>query len=327
MSGLAELRSYWEEKQPLHEAFARYVCERVTDGTREIGVPCEITSRAKTLDSMLKKAVRKNYADPITQITDKAGVRIVLLYQDHRDEVVEMVRRMFDLVRHEDTAERLSTAEFGYQGIHCQVRLRPEEIDETSRAFADLSCEIQIHTCAQHAWSETTHELIYKPVGSTPLHLKRAAVRLVALTELFDNEISRVRQEIMSMPDFKDDQVFARLERAFYRLTHAAGIDIDKQLSVQVIGQLMPLYGDNTSDQVGNELDTFAADQHDKLEHVYERYRNDDRTESLFMHQPESLMVFHLLERDRFALVEQWEQSYPRSFLEQLALMWGGSLE
>ncbi len=327
MTGLAELRAYWDGERPRYESFARYVHDRVAEGLRQIGIPCEMACRAKTLDSLLKKAIRKNYANPIDEITDKAGVRVVLLYQDHRADVVSLIRSMFDLVTLEDAQERLGEAEFGYQGIHCQVRLKLEEIDEAVTNFTGFNCEIQIHTCAQHAWSETTHDLIYKPIVQVPLDVKRASIRLQALTELFDNEISRVRQQIMTMPDYKDAQVFTRLERAFYRLTHAGRVDVDMELSIQVINYLMPVYADSTSDQIAIELEGFVGDRREKLEYIYMCYQNDHRIESLFIHQPESLMIFHLLERDSFALVERWQEAYDRVFLEQMALLWGRSLE
>ncbi|MCL5961894.1 MAG: RelA/SpoT domain-containing protein [Chloroflexi bacterium] len=324
MMELGALRSFWIENKALYESFAKHVHERLLGGLCDAGIPCETSYRAKALDSLVKKAVRKGYADPIRQITDKAGVRIVLLYQDHREPTEELLYNLFDVLEYEDKMERLGVDKLGYSGIHCQVQLKPDDGGPAISDFLGLNCEIQIHTCAQHAWSETTHDLSYKPPGEIPRKLERALNRLVALTELFDDEVSRVRQEVMTMAGFKEAQVLVHLERHFYGLAHSR---FDKELSLQVISRLTPLYGGASAEERGATMDVFANVQRAKLEQVYRAYQSDDRTESLFVHQPESLLVFHRFEVDQFSLTDLWEQWYPRLFLEHLALAWGLSLE
>jgi hypothetical protein len=43
----------------------------------------------------------------------------------------------------------------------------------------------------------------------------------------------------------------------------------------------------------------------------------------LFLFQPEALMIFQLLERDKFMLREEWVRHYPVKELEDLAVKWG----
>ena len=108
------------------------------------------------------------------------------------------------------------------------------------------------------------------------------------------------------------------LEEHFYRLT---GREFDRQLSLEILHDLRPLLENEQGKPFLVEFDEFIGRHRDKIEGIFERYAEDDR--NLLLFQPESLLVFDLLERDPFKLEEVWKRSLPMDLLEQLTTVWG----
>ena len=105
----------------------------------------------------------------------------------------------------------------------------------------------------------------------------------------------------------------------FYKF---AAVNYDKVLSIDTIDQLNILYGDGGLLAVQENFEKFCDDKADVLSHVFDANR-DVPSRPVFLFQPESLMIFQLLEIDKFSLREKWEQIYPLRELEQLAIKWG----
>ncbi len=59
------------------------------------GVFCRVTSRAKEIDSFVKKLIRT--PQPYDDVYDKAGVRIVPTYPDERAALHQLVQEVFDV--------------------------------------------------------------------------------------------------------------------------------------------------------------------------------------------------------------------------------------
>lgn len=132
-----------------------------------------ITARAKDPDSFLKKAnkLEKNklkYAEPLAQIQDQLGVRIVTLYLSDVERVHATVKQYFRPIEIRDHVPE-SEWEFGYFGRH-YVLVLPSDVrgDDLNQQNIPDFFELQIKTLFQHAWSEAEHDLGYKP-ESLPL--------------------------------------------------------------------------------------------------------------------------------------------------------------
>jgi len=129
----------------------------------------QITARAKSPDRFVQKAKKLNldgkakYADPVNEIQDQIGARIVVFYLPDVELVADTVRKYFAL-REERTVEPEQDSEFSYFGKHFIADLPgdgvPREVDRTS---APEVFELQIKTLFQHAWSESNHDVGYKP--------------------------------------------------------------------------------------------------------------------------------------------------------------------
>jgi putative GTP pyrophosphokinase len=132
-----------------------------------------ITARAKSIGRFLAKAdasengVRK-YSEPLRQIQDQIGVRIVAFYLSDVRHVATIIERYFRPIEHRDLVPD-SEWEFGYFGRHYILLVPSDAIDSSiDRSLVPDFFELQIKTLFQHAWSEANHDLGYKP-GVAPL--------------------------------------------------------------------------------------------------------------------------------------------------------------
>jgi putative GTP pyrophosphokinase len=139
-----------------------------------------VSVRAKAVDRFLEKAQKQEngvpkYSDPLNQIQDQIGARIVTFYLSDVDEVSAMVEDYFGSIEIKHVVPD-SPQEFGYEGKH-YILFMPADVKEASvQDECPSFFELQIKTLFQHAWGEADHDLIYKAAGPlTPDHRRRVA--------------------------------------------------------------------------------------------------------------------------------------------------------
>ena len=147
---------------------------KLASALNEQRVSGSVDGRPKSVASFVRKAIRKQredpvkYADPLTAISDKAGLRVVVAHLDDAVLAKDIALEIFDALEIENTATRLKPNELGYLGWHIQARFKPGDLTAEELQFDGLEFEVQVHTQAQHAWSEVSHPLVYKPFGAPP---------------------------------------------------------------------------------------------------------------------------------------------------------------
>jgi len=158
-----------EALTPIAEALCQHITE-IFKGEPRID---RITTRAKDPESFLKKAStqvenRIKYSEPLSQIQDQIGARIITFYRSDVERLDAIVRRFFKPIEFRDRVPD-SEWEFGYFGRH-YVLILPSDVksDSIDKNKIPEFFELQIKTLFQHAWSEADHDLGYKP-GSIPL--------------------------------------------------------------------------------------------------------------------------------------------------------------
>jgi len=154
-----------------------------------------VTFRAKTLASFLEKTRRKPYKNPLTEITDIAGVRVVCLYSPDTSEVQKLIRKEFDLVEEVDKLKEKSSEEFGYSAKHFIIRLGKSSSGARYDDLKNLVCEIQVRTVLQDAWAIIQHHLVYKKEADVPEALQRKLNSLSGLLETADDQFDSIRRE------------------------------------------------------------------------------------------------------------------------------------
>jgi putative GTP pyrophosphokinase len=127
-----------------------------------------IVARAKGVDRFLKKAQKEEngkpkYTEPLRQIQDQVGARIVTFYKSDVDPVATKVLKYYHPIEAKEVVPD-SEWEFGYFGKHF-VLLMPADIRGLfeNQTRVPQFFELQVKTLFQHAWSEANHDLGYKP--------------------------------------------------------------------------------------------------------------------------------------------------------------------
>jgi ppGpp synthetase/RelA/SpoT-type nucleotidyltranferase len=297
-------RQRYLKEQPAFEHLVKQVEGRLDALLRLSGIPALVTGRAKDVGSLVKKLIRTGKRYPA--IRDKAGVRARLLYPDDRERALEAVRAHFTIVDIDEKRASRDHKTFDYAGAHLIVRL----------SNRGLLCEIQIHTPGEGLWASVAHDLIYKDQHDVPTDLRRAMHRLCAMTELFDDEVSRVRSRL-SGPSHEAHAMLFELERVYLGLS---SVEFDKQLSLASLPHLKGIVRDEiTADRV----QTFAAKHDAKLREIYST-RKPESEPLLF--QPEALLIFLALEDDEFHCAEAWPNDHlPFLQREHFEDIWGKS--
>lgn len=177
-------------------------------------------SRAKTIESFQGKIERddKDYADPLKEITDLSGVRIITYYNKDVDAICELITAEFEVDEANSIDKRKIIEEdrFGYLSSHLVVALNSNRstLAEWSH-FSTFKCEIQVRSVLQHAWAAIDHKLRYKTEESIPVYLKRKLYRLSALLELADDEFESIREiSGRKVAEIKKDVAVAKLDIA-----------------------------------------------------------------------------------------------------------------
>lgn len=167
----------------------------------------EFQERAKTVESFVKKAKKPKskeeptvpkYPNPVEDITDLAGVRVITFFPKTLDLVEERLRDAgFKIKERTDVGEeRFKAGKFGYQSIHFLVEL-PENRKELieNQVFKNLVCEVQVRTIMQHAWAEMEHDIQYKSSEDIPEELRRRFLALAGMIEIADREFQAIQDE------------------------------------------------------------------------------------------------------------------------------------
>src|SRR5438067_2538057 len=85
-----------------------------------------ISSRVKALPSLLDKAERKQLRDPLTEMNDIVGVRVVCLFLSDIDRIGQEIRSCFEVVGEDNKIEGEPASSFGYMSVHFVSRLKRE---------------------------------------------------------------------------------------------------------------------------------------------------------------------------------------------------------
>ena len=163
------VRRYETILQRLADNLQRHITDLMGDESRID----RIAARAKSPSSFLQKALMRTerglkYSEPLQQIQDQLGARIVVFFEHDVRRVAEIVKRYFTAVENRRLIPE-TESEFGYFGHHLVLVLPTDVIEEEmDDSLVPDFFELQIKTLFQHAWSEADHDLGYKP-GSIPL--------------------------------------------------------------------------------------------------------------------------------------------------------------
>lgn len=165
-----------------------------------------VTGRAKSVASFAGKAAQSEsgvpvYADPLHEITDQIGVRVVTYLQGDVAAVADLLAGEFSVLDDRDLGqETAKEGRFGYSSRHLLVTLEDEGGDPAYAHLRGRSASVQVRTILQHAWAEFEHDVRYK--GSVPAEdvsdLDRRFTLAAGLLELADREFTAIRDRLQA---------------------------------------------------------------------------------------------------------------------------------
>jgi ppGpp synthetase/RelA/SpoT-type nucleotidyltranferase len=164
-----------------------------------------VTGRTKTVASFAEKARRTLdgellYADPLREITDTIGIRVITYVHSDVSAVADLLRDQVVVKDDRDMGrETAQEGRFGYASRHLLVELDSARDGHPSYAvMRGHTAQIQIRTVLQHAWAEFEHDIRYK--GTMPdehaRDFDRRFTLAAGLLELADREFSTIRDTL-----------------------------------------------------------------------------------------------------------------------------------
>ena len=158
------LKEYADIKEQC-EDLARTIESIVQSTLQEKNVKYQsVTHRVKSVESLKGKlsspgATKINKS--VTEVHDLVGCRVIFYLKKDREEALKHLKTELN-----GCEKRKPPNPGGYESPHLIVELNSDRLNlgEYKRfKGANLKCEIQFTTVLDHAWSELSHDVIYKP--------------------------------------------------------------------------------------------------------------------------------------------------------------------
>ena len=176
----------------------------LNNATEKLGFFAEVKARAKTIASFSTKIISKDkYQNPLLDMTDLCGARVVVHFQRHVEKVCDFIKKNFEIdeANSLDQKSKLRVNEFGYRSIHYIITPKNDSILKVpiDKKFKSMKAEIQVRTLAEHVWADISHDRMYKTSLQIPEKWAREAARLSALLESADKTFGSMSQAIDSI--------------------------------------------------------------------------------------------------------------------------------
>ncbi len=320
MNNQIEFEKQYEKDKPMYYAWGKFVAEYViyklnlsqVEYDKLIKIPVE--PRVKETASLVQKAFfrKKNYVDPYNEITDKVGVRFVVMVQNQIKEIADIVEQAdiwswskdkdFEKMREERPEV------FEYESVHYIVRADEAFKYNEIRIEKGTPCEIQIRTLEQHAYAELSHDYFYKSDVGIEKKMKRLLARSSALNETTDSLFGVVYDMIEN-----EKEEYYKLNRELMYICEFP--DYDEELNRSIYNNVKNMY----EKYVMGKINLKEWIEEDIIDGIKRKSDN-----SLFR-QPMILLIYYLLSERRKELLKTWE--YTTDMLEPIADDLGVAIE
>jgi putative GTP pyrophosphokinase len=191
---------WYAQNRGLYKKLSEKIAVIITELLEESNLTVHaITNRAKDVDSFKRKIANDKYNDPISQITDFSGIRIIAYVEDDLKPICEIITNSFDIDESNsgDKSDDLGTDKVGYKSIHFIATIKSDRLNLPEyKKFKELKFEVQVRTILQHAWAEIEHDRNYKFNGVLPPEITRRFKILAGSLELIDREFNQLSKEI-----------------------------------------------------------------------------------------------------------------------------------
>lgn len=307
---IIEFEKEYEAEKPMYKAWGEYVAQYIMEqldysaSEKQHIIKMPVEPRVKDTDSIIAKAFfrnGKNYTDPFNQITDKVGIRFVVMVIPQIKIIEDIIKSatIWKYSKDQDYQEIIDKKPdvFGYQSVHYVVRNIQEFVFNREPIKSGIACEIQIRTLEQHAYAELSHDYFYKKDDEIASSLRRSLARSMALNETTDELFSKV-YDMMSKENNEYTQLMSILKKLYPFEKSSEKIN---RIIYENVLELIKKYQINGT-QIENYIQPYM------IECI------SDRQDIVLFRQPVVLMLYYLIQYHRCELLQIWEQ--PKQQLE-----------
>lgn len=297
-----EILTRWETDKPLYRAWAKLIAQEIERRLVLAIAPIPLdyflkvpmVPRLKGDTSLIDKALYRNksYQNPYEDITDKIGMRYVVLLTTHIKTFCSIIESaecaaFWTQTKDKDyEEERLAKPlEFSYQSVHYVLRSKVGLSIDGQHLPEGLACEVQIRTLLQHAHSELTHDTLYKPKTIAKPSVKRTVAKSMALIEATDEFFEQAMKDLASA-SMPQRQLLDYLSGA-YRMH--IGLEPGQERSNQiVVDTFMELLPQDASARIEKFLTTKS--------YIFDKIKEQKGLRHFF-NQPAVLLAYFLVEQ------------------------------
>lgn len=257
--------------------------------------------RIKEEWSFISKCLYRNkqYKNPIIDVEDKIGTRVVLLkssdvYESaqlllsHPNWHIKTTKNLKELI--EDKPK-----EFDYQSVHLVVW--PSSQNDFRSDLNSLTCEIQLRTLLQHAFAEISHDSTYKGPYKNDKEIIRHLSKSIALMEVTDDYFLDIFGMISD-----ETRKFANFHKELMKLylQFNSSFDPDKK-DIELVDLIFKLL--NKQDVPFNQIEEFAAKHKQILTEAI------SSSKLYLFSQPVLLLIAYYLFKHQTFLKDNWPLS------------------
>lgn len=321
------LQRYRVEKD-IYLAFGQYVKATITKKLEALVdihsfIKINVEPRLKDEASLINKAFyrQKNYMNPYEDITDKVGLRFVVLLVKDIDIIKDVVDNeeswKTSLDRDFEDERKQKPEVFTYQSVHYVVSNLYEIVYQEVTIPCGITCEIQIRTLLQHSYSELTHDRVYKSKTVAQPEVNRKIARSMALIETTDQLFDEVNQAINDKQKLID-KFMNELSITYNVICPSNILKLSK-----INNAILDAYQDSLSLSLLEEIKKYFSNS--IKQSIYTAVIKKKYTHALIFQQPIILFIGYMLDNQPIKTLESWP--FVREKLEEVANGFGISLE
>lgn len=328
-----KLRDDYDSQCHIYKAFGDWVTEKICAelvkrlGSEEVvnkflKIPPVV--RVKNTDSFIEKALirkKEKYKNPLLHITDKVGIRFVVLLLEDIELIGKIIRNIVELecklCRDFEREKYENPDHFTYQSIHYVVN--PKEGISSQGVTIDntVTCEIQIRTILQHAYAEISHISDYKPdismIGADKRRIRRELAKGSALIEITDETFKEVQN--MLKKEFEPIDVLLQKSAEIYK--KATGEEAENNTNLSKI--IATAYIDLLKDVKCDDLSNYWLKDNKALGSIIKGKRD----ESVFYKDSVIIPLAWLISQNRTSIPKSWPEN--SNYLEDFYIAMGYS--
>lgn len=195
---------WYRGTRPIYEGLTQQVCSIIKLLLTDKNINyLSVDGRTKSLSSLGDKITKKGYEDPIQEVKDFSGIRIITFLESDVAPVCDIIREAFTVDEENslDKSQLLGSDKVGYRSVHfvCDLGEDRGKLPECT-AYKGMPFEIQVRTALQHAWAEIEHDRHYKISAVLPPELERELYLIAGLLEKADRDFARL---VFSMEKYR----------------------------------------------------------------------------------------------------------------------------